>query len=188
MTTKEIGSIIGQSDDYITWILQKNGYIDNFNIIDISPSAIIYSLFNEIIECRDAYKDIVRIQKEIIELKTNTIDILKPSLSSVKDEPVIYRQDKKTKTNGFVYIAKQRNETCIYKIGKTENITQREKTFKTGNAYIDIIASTQSNNPYKLEKILHNQLAGKRLTGEWFELNTDEIEWIINAYGFVRQI
>jgi predicted GIY-YIG superfamily endonuclease len=88
------------------------------------------------------------------------------------------------KTEGFVYIAKQLNENNIYKIGITNNITKRGNTFKTGNAFVEMVASLKTPKYKDLEKQLHFRERENRFKGEWFNLDKDQLDKLISDYKF----
>ena len=104
---------------------------------------------------------------------------------SMTDKP----QSEKTNIDtGFVYIAKQLNEKDVYKIGVTKDIQQRLNTFKTGNCFVEMIASVKTNFPYKLESLLHSVYKPFNLTREWFVFSDEKLEEIISSFGFTRFI
>ena len=86
--------------------------------------------------------------------------------------------------DGFVYIAKQINESDIYKIGCTKDITKRLKTFKVGNAFVEMVASKKTSERYKNESFLHKYFASKRVNGEWFKLDTDDLKLFSDIFDF----
>lgn len=92
--------------------------------------------------------------------------------------------NKKANKEGFVYIAKQLNEDDIYKIGITNDISKRGRTFKTGNAFVEMIASIKCDKYKELEKQIHFRERKKRFTGEWFKLNNYSLNLLIKDYKF----
>jgi len=90
---------------------------------------------------------------------------------------------------GYVYIIRQSNSN-FYKIGWTEN-----KTGLTDKQSVNMrIASLQTGNPKtlevigffrassgKTEKIVHKLFDSKRLTGEWFSLNRNDLDNLLNS-------
>ena len=90
--------------------------------------------------------------------------------------------------SGFVYIAKQLNEDNLYKIGHTKDISNRLSTFKVGNCFVEMIASKYVNNANNFETFLHKLLVEKRFKYEWFLLNYDELQNLINIFNFNMHI
>lgn len=84
-------------------------------------------------------------------------------------------KEKNTKT----YIAIDKS-TNIYKIGKSIDISKRESSMKTGNAYISIIAYIDKN----IEDELHEKFNDYNITGEWFNITEQVVRHIIDTYGF----
>lgn len=98
-------------------------------------------------------------------------------------------QDKNRENEkGFVYIAKQTNSETVYKIGITNNIEDRRKSFKTGNAFIEMIASLRIGNSRIVEKKIHLELSSNKLEGEWFVLSKTELDNLIDRYKFSKSI
>jgi len=76
----------------------------------------------------------------------------------------------------YVYLLKQPS-TGLYKIGKTKNIENRIKQFKTGNPdNLFIIKYFESKQFYsKIEAALHNLYKIQRVENEWFDLTENEV-------------
>jgi hypothetical protein len=70
------------------------------------------------------------------------------------------------------------NGQKLHKIGYTRRtVEQRIKEFKTGNASdIYIVDSFQSEWGTKIEAQLHRIYKSKKIGGEWFDLDDDEIK------------
>jgi hypothetical protein len=70
------------------------------------------------------------------------------------------------------------NGKKLHKIGYTKRtIEKRIKEFKTGNASeFSIIDSFQSEWGTKIEATLHRIYSRKKLSGEWFDLNEQDIK------------
>jgi hypothetical protein len=80
---------------------------------------------------------------------------------------------------GFVYLIK-----CgeLYKIGKTTNLERRIKEFAVGNPYpLVLVTSMYSLDIDSLEKSFHRYYRKKRVKGEWFKLNPEEVLLFANA-------
>jgi len=78
---------------------------------------------------------------------------------------------------GYVYLLK--SPTAFWKIGKTKNPVDRRKTFSVKLPfevhYAHLIYCHDMN---KLEKEMHIIFKKKRVDGEWFSLNEDDVRWI----------
>lgn len=79
-----------------------------------------------------------------------------------------------------LYILKCQN---VYKIGiTTTTVTRRVKSLQTGNAYkITRYWSKKCSNYVQMEKYFHRKFAKKRLLGEWFALDDNDLEFIKNC-------
>ena len=71
----------------------------------------------------------------------------------------------------------------VYKIGiTTTTVTRRVKSLQTGNAYkITRYWSKKCSNYVQMEKYFHRKFAKKRLLGEWFALDDNDLEFIKNC-------
>ena len=77
----------------------------------------------------------------------------------------------------YVYLIGEIDNEDRYKIGSTKakDINTRKKQLQTGNSselYIKDFFETE--NPFKLEKMLHNHFNSSNLIGEWFHLNEND--------------
>lgn len=80
---------------------------------------------------------------------------------------------------GYVYLIGETNNNGRYKIGSTraKDVNRRLKQLQTGNASELYIKETfETEQPFKLEKMLHNHFKYKNLSGEWFELSEADTE------------
>jgi hypothetical protein len=74
-------------------------------------------------------------------------------------------------------ISSETNGQKLYKIGITKReIEVRMKELKTGNAAdLSIVDSFQSKWATKIEANLHRLFRPKKISGEWFELNEEDL-------------
>lgn len=84
-------------------------------------------------------------------------------------------EQKKKKYKTYLAI----DQTGLVKIGKSSNIKEREKTLRTGNTTLKIIAYF----PLDIENELHKRFEDKHVRGEWFKLSKEEITNIIKEQG-----
>lgn len=166
------------SDSKESWISIAQALVDIFQTKEecIFPEPQSLSL-EEIINYLVKF---ISFERKVFELYP-----LQNRCDSMTDKP----QSEKTNIDtGFVYIAKQLNEKDVYKIGVTKDIQQRLNTFKTGNCFVEMIASVKTNFPYKLESLLHSVYKPFNLTREWFVFSDEKLEEIISSFGFTRFI
>jgi hypothetical protein len=150
----------------------KNSGGDEYKLSFLLDS--IFSFFikkhNESVKQSEYYDDLVK----------KVFDSMNIVFPEQKNEA---HQNNSKKKAGFVYIASCGIENT-YKIGKANDITKREKAFITGNHLLKIFAYTESQNPLKLESLLHSVYAQKNISGEWFELSKEELEDLIKSFCF----
>lgn len=78
----------------------------------------------------------------------------------------------------FIYlVCSEINGQKLHKIGYTRRtIEKRIKEFKTGNASdIYLVDSFQSEWGTKIESMLHKIYKSKKVEGEWFNLDEDDV-------------
>ena len=90
----------------------------------------------------------------------------------VKSFAKIIKDDK-----GYIYLMKDKRNG-LTKIGYSKFPEFREKTLQSEVPEIEMIY--YNFGKLKLEKELHKAFSHKRIRGEWFELNVDDIEQIKN--------
>lgn len=79
---------------------------------------------------------------------------------------------------GFVYLIGEYNDSNSYKIGVTNNktVNGRKNELQTGNSdELFIVNKYETNEPFKLEKMLHNHYHSNHKINEWFTLSDDEV-------------
>lgn len=84
---------------------------------------------------------------------------------------------KKRDRSGWVYLVQ--SPTGYYKIGRTSDPDNRVKTFKVKLPFeVEYICLIQTGDMYILESQLHIRFADKRVNGEWFNLESADVEYI----------
>lgn len=92
-------------------------------------------------------------------------------------------RDKKSYTSGsrgVIYVIRDVDVTGYCKIGKSINPKGRFDRFAVSLPFkCELVATIQSGNIDRAEGNLHKLFADKRVRGEWFNLDKDDIEVII---------
>ena len=80
--------------------------------------------------------------------------------------------------DGYVYLICENGDNELFKIGVTKgDIEKRLKKLQTGNGnQLICVNYFKSNNPYKLEKMLHGHFHNEREEGEWFLLSREQVD------------
>lgn len=79
---------------------------------------------------------------------------------------------------GYVYLLMTNNELGeVFKIGVSKNDPNlRLKSLQTGNSNkISLVKCYETDNYFKVEKMLHLKYNKERKSGEWFTLNNDSV-------------
>lgn len=80
-------------------------------------------------------------------------------------------------SHGYVYLVQ--SPTGSYKIGRTKDPDNRMKTFSVKLPFeVDYVCVIETGDMYALERNLHQQYATKRVNGEWFMLDTTDVNFI----------
>lgn len=114
----------------------------------------------------------IEVDEEIIRAFTS------PPKPAPAPQPKAKRRDP-----GFVYLLREINGTH-YKIGKTKTPESRAKTFGVQLPYAveyECLINTPSMS--MLETALHERYAHKRINGEWFQLEPEDVEYIKSLAG-----
>lgn len=82
------------------------------------------------------------------------------------------------KAPGYVYFV-QEYMNGSFKIGKTKNLEKRMNVFGVKLPFENkLIYLVKTGNHHQTEVAFHKHFADKRLEGEWFALNKDDLSWI----------
>lgn len=77
---------------------------------------------------------------------------------------------------GYIYLIKAGQ---YYKIGKSKVLRSRLKSHQTSNPNkIKLVVEKLVTNYHKKEKQLLKKFNNKKVNGEWFRLNKEDILWI----------
>lgn len=77
---------------------------------------------------------------------------------------------------GYVYLLYD-SINQMHKIGVSMNIQRRLKQLQTGNPTdLQLVSYFQSDQPFKIEQMLHNKLKQKRFNNEWFVLDKNDVD------------
>jgi hypothetical protein len=84
------------------------------------------------------------------------------------------------KKEGYIYLIKSQN---LYKIGRAKKIKDRIRAYKTENPFgIEILLQVKVDNYIKEENMLLDMFKEKKVRGEWFSLNEEDVELIKEIY------
>lgn len=93
----------------------------------------------------------------------------------IKQDELKKNRDQKT------YIMFDSN-TGYHKIGKSISATKREKTLQSEKPTIKLVLICEEN----IESYLHKKYSEKRIRGEWFDLDADDLLELIEIYNFKK--
>lgn len=96
----------------------------------------------------------------------------------------LFNLKKITKEDFYHVYLMQDTDTNYFKIGVSKQPKYREKTLQAEKPTINLIASTVFENrqtAFKIEKYFHLLFNNKRIRGEWFCLNNDDVNFFINS-------
>ena len=179
-------SVEWQENDNIHTIVMEE-YEDN----------LYYQVINEekVLKCLDFYdsyiqenllskKDLETLQnlekERIIKIMScyESLEKLKSYRCSIYDTEKYLSLDKKKFSKlQKCYIIKDKN-TGLYKIGKSNNPKNREKTLQAEKPTYQLIKTFNKN----WESLLHKKYKEQRLRGEWFNLSKLQVEYICRHY------
>lgn len=93
-------------------------------------------------------------------------------------ERILESPDLPGKAPGYVYFV-QEYMNGSFKIGKTKNIEKRMNVFGVKLPFENkLIYLIKTGNHHQTEVSFHKHFSDKRLDGEWFALNKDDVAWV----------
>lgn len=96
---------------------------------------------------------------------------------SLAEEKLNVQPVRSSKDAGFVYLIQ--SDTGYYKIGKTRNPNNRMRTFNVKLPFeVSYACLIKTDHMSALENELHRLYASKRVNGEWFRLDEDDVAYI----------
>ena len=102
-------------------------------------------------------------------------DVIQICLPHIRSEPILPEDaERDFSLTGYVYLLKSGK---FYKIGSTNNPDRRQ--YEIGLQLpekIHNIHSIETDDPSGIEAYWHNRFREKRLQGEWFDLNANDIK------------
>lgn len=82
-----------------------------------------------------------------------------------------------TRHDGYVYLICMNNE--YYKIGYAADVQARYLSIRSSSPYATkLVHVIATEHMARLERLLHDQFADKRMDGEWFNLASDDVTTI----------
>lgn len=151
-------------------------YIDDENLLK-ATNAYWYLTQDEI-------EEIIKSCNKTLEYYKNNKytyeDILKLNVEAYEYEYNKIKYIKKEKIKTYVYIMIDHN-TKYYKIGRSDSPLKREKTLQSEKPTIELIYKFKCE--YGIEKELHNKFNNKKIRGEWFNLDDNDIDFIKVNYN-----
>ncbi|SDH35290.1 T5orf172 domain-containing protein [Planococcus glaciei] len=131
---------------------------------------MIKNLFNKLLSNSPA------VENTLPNIQSNKIYLFEPNqfeLAKVLESPEV-----PGKAPGYVYFV-QEHMNGTFKIGKTKNVEKRMNIFGVKLPFENkLIYLIKTGNHHQTEATFHKHFADKRLEGEWFALNKEDISWI----------
>ena len=127
-------------------------------------SASCKSFVNELVEKGYIEKDYTREKGRVTGIKYTLPEKVRKLSNGEKSGDI-----------GFLYLFKKDDE---YKIGITRNVKNRSIAVKGSSKDFSIICYEKVEDYGNKEGELHNYFSDKRIRGEWFNLNDNDIEYI----------
>jgi hypothetical protein len=72
----------------------------------------------------------------------------------------------------------------LCKIGTTNNLSGRTKTLRTANPYLQMLYF--GSGSYLMEGHFHRLFEDKKVRGEWFDLDSEDIRLLVEGFEFQK--
>lgn len=122
------------------------------------------------------------IQIVIKKFTSEYIDLVKNTIPNYEPTEIKQAEPKKETITDFCFVYLMHDTSNgYYKIGISNSPEYRERTLQSEKPTIEMIASKKfpiRKIAESIEKALHSTYSEKRLRGEWFELNDNDVEHI----------
>ena len=93
------------------------------------------------------------------------------------------QKSQRKKRKGFIYLV--RAETGEFKIGYSVDVENRIKAFSVQPPFeYELIHTFSTDDMERAESILHDKFSAKRIKGEWFSLDIEDVNEIIQIKAF----
>jgi len=125
----------------------------------------------------DQFRPLFNLQKSITSLFSDYLKIIRNENIKFKPRESL----KEAFETCYVYLMKD-NSNGIFKIGISNKPEYREKTLQSEKPTIEMVHTKRyptRKTAEVMEKVLHEVYANKRVRGEWFELDHDDIADLI---------
>lgn len=139
--------------------------------------SLIPQFTNGIIPSKEVFEDVVKRCRAFFNEVSN--EEIAPHNLEIYDE-ILTHGDGQVPENGegYVYILQGGR---YYKIGKTNNLTRRIAEISPKLPFeTSLIHAIETDDANRLEAILHNKYTSKQVNGEWFDLDWEDIQWLIS--------
>ena len=140
-------------------------------------------------DLKSKYDDLEYKNNALNNLVQDSIDDYKKLLDSNLKERIMYTEITNSFINSLIekntIVTKQKTylmydeSTQKIKIGKSCNPNNRERTLFSDRCTIYLLAYCD----YDIESVLHSMYSEYRVRGEWFNLSTNQVRYIIDYFG-----
>ena len=121
----------------------------------------------------------VKVDLEIAEQLADFFGCRLKDLIRIEEEHHNYSFHLKKGEEGIVYFLKAENG--LTKVGWTQNLAERKKTLeRKEKTKTELVHYISSQDCVTLEQVIHTVFSKKRVRGEWFDLNDEDVQMFKN--------
>ena len=146
---------------------------------DVNVEFLIKNCNNGHSSCKAFVKELIEkgyLQKEFMRTPDGRMAGTKYYLP---EKVLKFSKGEKIGTVGFIYLFKKEGQ---YKIGITKNVKNRSSSIKGSSTDFSIICYEKIEDYMNREQELHRYFADKNIKGEWFNLDSADIEYIKSKF------
>lgn len=165
--------------------LNRKGYVISFSsFVRESRAQFFYPVFPD--SSMLSHEEIDVYISLLEEAKTKATDLEVEEINNNRQEERINELNSHQKRNnpalkkkkGFVYLMRSENDK--YKIGYSKDPKKRLKSLQNDTPFaLECLRVIQTDDMTKLERDMHKHYKDRRIVGEWFSLNDEDVSYFM---------
>jgi hypothetical protein len=144
------------------------------------PEAAVNSIIESCLAHNEEFEGFDR---QEINMKLNEAQEEEYRIKAIGSSKIKEHKEDRSLRDCFIYLIRD-TPRGLHKIGRAASVPKRFEQLKTANAGIELVASYKGIE--RDEKVLHGFFLDQQVSGEWFMLDDEHIEFIKNYFNQKR--